>query len=134
MALQLSRLHFHIAYPDNHIEGGWPDSLPRLQILKLLAPSDIPVQFLNYTGLPGLIWHFCTLAFLVFRNDAAQKPESSGLAAIRLSSQTFRLATPVQPRDEFCCSCASAWHDGDCHEPDVVARGKMHSIAFDCQW
>ncbi len=54
MALQLSRLHFDIAYPDNHIEGGWPDSLPRLQILKLLAPSDIPVQFLNYTSLQNL--------------------------------------------------------------------------------
>ena len=54
MALQLSRLHFDIPYPDNHIEGGWPDLLPQLQTLKLLAPSDIPVQLLNYTSLQNL--------------------------------------------------------------------------------
>lgn len=53
-ALQLSRLHFNIPYPDNYFEGGWPDLLPRLQILKLLAPSDIPVQLLKYTSLQNL--------------------------------------------------------------------------------
>ena len=54
MALQLSRLHFDMPYPDNYIEGGWPDLLPQLQTLKLRAPSDVPVQLLNYTSLQNL--------------------------------------------------------------------------------
>ena len=76
MAIQLSRLNFEIPYPDNHVEGGWPDLLPQLQTLKLLAPSDVPVQLLNYTRLQNLDLSGVSQHLpLCPRNDAAQAAE-----------------------------------------------------------
>lgn len=131
-ALQLSRLHFDIPYPDNYIEGGWPDLLPQLQILKLLAPSDLPVQVLHYTSLQNLdlsgisahvpFWFsgMTQLKNLNFEGarcgfqecilDLAQLESLNLMNAeppLQLSDSLLRLSdwrTPVQPKDEFCCS------------------------------